>query len=109
MTFEDASFVAATIAFGLRNLADPVQGLRERIRVARRAAVLEFVRPPGGVVGGAYRLYLKTVLPAIGGVSQATAPRIATSPTPWIRTARPRSCARWPCAPAGTTSGSSHW
>jgi len=68
LPFEDASFDAATMAFGLRNLADPVQGLGEMIRVARRAAVLEFVRPPGGVVGGAYRLYLKTVLPAIGGV-----------------------------------------
>ena len=36
--------------------------------VTRRAVVLEFVRPPKGLVGGAYRLYLKTLLPAIGGV-----------------------------------------
>jgi len=35
--------------------------------VRRRAMVLEFVRPPQGVVGSAYRLYLKTFLPAIGG------------------------------------------
>ena len=67
LPFEDATFDAATIAFGLRNLADPVQGLREMIRVARRAVVLEFVRPPKGPVGAAYRLYLKTILPAIGG------------------------------------------
>ena len=46
LPFEDASFDAATIAFGLRNLADPVRGLREMTRVARRAVVLEFVRPP---------------------------------------------------------------
>lgn len=68
LPFDDAAFEAATIAFGLRNLADPVRGLREMVRVARRAVVLEFVRPPKGLVGAAYRLYLRNVLPAIGGV-----------------------------------------
>jgi demethylmenaquinone methyltransferase/2-methoxy-6-polyprenyl-1,4-benzoquinol methylase len=29
--------------------------------------VLEFVRPPKNLVGSAYRLYLRTLLPAIGG------------------------------------------
>jgi demethylmenaquinone methyltransferase/2-methoxy-6-polyprenyl-1,4-benzoquinol methylase len=68
LTFEDATFDASTIAFGLRNLADPVRGLREMLRVVeRRAVVLEFVRPPKGPVGTAYRLYLKTLLPAVGG------------------------------------------
>jgi len=67
LPFEDSSFDATTIAFGLRNLADPIRGLREMIRVARRGVVLEFVRPPKGPVGGAYRLYLRTLLPAIGG------------------------------------------
>lgn len=67
LPFEDGSFDAATIAFGLRNLAEPVRGLREMIRVARRAVVLEFVKPPRGAFGSAYRLYLRTVLPAIGG------------------------------------------
>jgi len=67
LPFEDGTFDAATIGFGLRNLADPVRGLREMTRVAKRAVVLEFVRPPKGIVGGAYRLYLKRVLPAVGG------------------------------------------
>jgi demethylmenaquinone methyltransferase / 2-methoxy-6-polyprenyl-1,4-benzoquinol methylase len=68
LPFDDASFDASTIAFGLRNLADPVGGLREMLRAARqRAVVLEFVRPPKGPVGTAYRLYLKTLLPTIGG------------------------------------------
>jgi demethylmenaquinone methyltransferase / 2-methoxy-6-polyprenyl-1,4-benzoquinol methylase len=67
LPFDDASFDASTIAFGLRNLADPVRGLREMTRVARRGVVLEFVRPPKGVVGSAYRLYLRTLLPGIGG------------------------------------------
>ncbi|MEP6753364.1 MAG: bifunctional demethylmenaquinone methyltransferase/2-methoxy-6-polyprenyl-1,4-benzoquinol methylase UbiE [Candidatus Dormiibacterota bacterium] len=68
LPFDDDSFDASTIAFGLRNLADPVGGLREMLRVVRnRAVVLEFVRPPKGPVGTAYRLYLRALLPAIGG------------------------------------------
>ena len=70
LPFDDASFDASTIAFGLRNLADPVRGLREMLRVVKpggRAVVLEFVRPPKNLVGSAYRLYLRTLLPAIGG------------------------------------------
>jgi demethylmenaquinone methyltransferase/2-methoxy-6-polyprenyl-1,4-benzoquinol methylase len=70
LPFDDASFDASTIAFGLRNLADPVKGLREMLRVVKpggHAVVLEFVRPPAGLIGGAYRLYLRALLPAIGG------------------------------------------
>ena len=71
LPFEDASFDASTIAFGLRNLADPVRGLREMLRVVKPkgyAVVLEFVRPPRGPFGVAYRwLYLRTLLPVVGG------------------------------------------
>ena len=70
LPFYDAEFDAATIAFGLRNLADPVRGLAEMMRVVKsgsRAVVLEFVRPPDTLAGSAYRLYLRRVLPAIGG------------------------------------------
>src|SRR6266545_2270789 len=71
LPFDEASFDASTIAFGLRNLTDPVRGLREMVRVVQpqgRAVVLEFVRPPKGPVGAAYRVYLRTLLPAVGGV-----------------------------------------
>ncbi len=71
LPFDDGSFDASTIAFGLRNLADPVSGLSEMRRVVKpggRAVVLEFVRPPRGPIGMGYRLYLKSLLPMIGGV-----------------------------------------
>jgi len=75
--FEEGSFDASTIAFGLRNLSDPVRGLREMVRVLKRggrAVVLEFVHPPPGPIGMGYRLYLKTLLPAIGGAISGDAP-----------------------------------
>ena len=70
LPFPAASFDASTIGFGLRNLADPVKGLREMVRVLKpggRAVVLEFLRPPNGPVGGAYRIYLRALLPLLGG------------------------------------------
>jgi ubiquinone/menaquinone biosynthesis C-methylase UbiE len=37
------------------------------VKPGGRAVVLEFVRPPENFAGGAYRLYLRTLLPVIGG------------------------------------------
>jgi demethylmenaquinone methyltransferase / 2-methoxy-6-polyprenyl-1,4-benzoquinol methylase len=70
LPFADGTFDAVTVAFGLRNFADPERGLCEMRRVLRpggRAVVLEFVRPRRGPVGAAYRAYLVHVLPRIGG------------------------------------------
>lgn len=71
LPYPDATFDGTTIAFGLRNLADPVKGLAEMLRVIRpggRAVVLEFVKPRENFVGGVYRTYLRHVLPRVGGV-----------------------------------------
>jgi demethylmenaquinone methyltransferase / 2-methoxy-6-polyprenyl-1,4-benzoquinol methylase len=71
LPFGDGTFDAATIAFGLRNLADPELGLREMGRVLRPggvAVVLEFVRPRRGPLGRLYRAYLVHVLPRLGGL-----------------------------------------
>ena len=70
LPFPDAAFDAATIAFGLRNLADPQLGLEEMLRVLRpggRAVVLEFVKPHPDLLGRAYRAYLRHGLPLVGG------------------------------------------
>jgi demethylmenaquinone methyltransferase/2-methoxy-6-polyprenyl-1,4-benzoquinol methylase len=71
LPFADASFEAVTIAFGLRNLADPELGMREMLRVLRpdgSAVVLEFIRPSAGPTGRLYRTYLVHVLPRVGGL-----------------------------------------
>lgn len=62
----DASFDAVTIAFGLRNVADPPRALREFRRVLRpggRLVVLEFSEPRAGLVRWANRLYTERVMP----------------------------------------------
>jgi len=91
LPFDDGSFDAATIAFGLRNLSNPVRGLREMLRVVKpggRPVVLEFVRPPKNLIGSAYRLYLRTLLPAIGGAisGQPTAYRYLSDTVDSYRT-----------------------
>jgi len=66
----DSLFDAALVAFGIRNVGDPLAALREVHRVLRpggRFVVLEFSLPPG-LVGQVYRLYFTRVLPRVGGL-----------------------------------------
>ncbi len=70
LPWADASFDAASIAFGLRNLNDFEGGIREMARVVRpggRVVILEFSPPPATLFGRGYRWYLKHVMPALGG------------------------------------------
>jgi demethylmenaquinone methyltransferase / 2-methoxy-6-polyprenyl-1,4-benzoquinol methylase len=70
LPFEDASFDALTVAYGLRNFADVDAGLREMRRVLRpggRAVVLEFPPPPANLAGRVLRWYGRTVMPTLGG------------------------------------------
>ncbi|MDH4148845.1 MAG: ubiquinone/menaquinone biosynthesis methyltransferase, partial [Acidimicrobiia bacterium] len=62
----DGSVAVASVAFGLRNLADADSGLRELARVVRpggRVLVLEFTTPRGRLLGSLYRFYFTRVLP----------------------------------------------
>ncbi len=71
LPFPDRRFDCATIAFGLRNLADRQRGLSELARVLRRGGrllVLE-LQPPGPTLAGRlYRLYLGKIMPWAGGL-----------------------------------------
>jgi demethylmenaquinone methyltransferase/2-methoxy-6-polyprenyl-1,4-benzoquinol methylase len=63
-------FDGALIAFGIRNVGQPKEALREIHRVLKpggRLVILEFSTPPG-LLGAAYRLYFERVLPRIAGV-----------------------------------------
>jgi demethylmenaquinone methyltransferase/2-methoxy-6-polyprenyl-1,4-benzoquinol methylase len=70
LPFADATFDVASIAFGIRNVDDPVKCLKEMARVVKpggRVVVLEFGQPTGAF-GGLFRFYSKTIMPAIGGL-----------------------------------------
>lgn len=69
LPFDDESFQAVTVAFGLRNVADSRIGLREMVRVCRRGgtvAILEFSMPRRQPIKGLYRMYFRHALPLIG-------------------------------------------
>jgi demethylmenaquinone methyltransferase / 2-methoxy-6-polyprenyl-1,4-benzoquinol methylase len=68
LPFEAASLDLIVTAFGFRNLANYEAGLREFLRVLKpggQLGILEFSEP-GGVLGKAYAVYFRRVLPAIG-------------------------------------------
>ena len=69
LPFPDGSFDAATFSFGIRNVPDPAKSLREIERVLKsrgRCLILEFSLPPRPIQG-LYLLYLRHLLPRIGG------------------------------------------
>ena len=70
LPYPDARFDRASIAFGIRNVDDPVQALRELRRVVKpggKVLVLEFGQPTG-FFGTLYRFYSRYVMPLVGGL-----------------------------------------
>jgi demethylmenaquinone methyltransferase/2-methoxy-6-polyprenyl-1,4-benzoquinol methylase len=68
LPFEAGSFEAATVGFGVRNVADLEQGLAELRRVlveGGRVAVLEITQPRG-LLAPFYRLWFDRIVPLIG-------------------------------------------
>lgn len=71
LPFENDSFDAAMVAFGVRNFEDLSMGLSEVYRIlinGGQFAILEFTIPDKFPVAQLYRFYFKHVLPLFGGI-----------------------------------------
>jgi len=68
--YDDQSFDALTIAFGIRNVRDVDKSLAEMYRVLKsggRVIILEFSLPKNRIIKKLYLLYFRYILPFIGG------------------------------------------
>ncbi len=69
LPFDDDTFQLVAVAFGLRNVADTMQGLREMTRVCApggTVGVLEFSMPRWQPAKGVYGAYFSHILPRVG-------------------------------------------
>lgn len=69
--FSDQSFDATTISFGIRNVNDVSESLREMYRVLRpngRAIILEFSLPGNALIRSGYLFYFRHILPRLGSL-----------------------------------------
>ena len=70
LTYADDTFDIASISFGIRNVDDPVQGVRSMARVVKpggKLMILEFGQPTG-LMKPLFTVYSKVVIPAVGGL-----------------------------------------
>jgi demethylmenaquinone methyltransferase/2-methoxy-6-polyprenyl-1,4-benzoquinol methylase len=92
---DDGHFDGALVAFGIRNIGDPVAALREVRRALRpggRFVVLEFTLPRG-ILGRLYRLYFTRVLPRVGGLVSGDASAYSYLPASVARFPTPEAFA----------------
>lgn len=71
LPFTDESYDVVTAGFGIRNMPDRAANFREVYRVLKpggRYVVLEMSRPPFPPFRALYHFYLRTMIPAIGGL-----------------------------------------
>ncbi|GAB3621671.1 demethylmenaquinone methyltransferase [Glutamicibacter sp. PS] len=69
LPFEDETFDAVTISYGLRNISDTTGALAEMLRVTKpggRIVVCEFSTPTVTPIKVAYQQFLPRVIPALG-------------------------------------------
>ena len=98
LPFPSETFEASCIAFGLRNLADRMAGLREMHRVLRpggRAVILEFATPPGPLIRRAYLWYFHRILPNIGRLVSGHPSAYAYLPASVAEFPPPEGLAAW--------------
>jgi demethylmenaquinone methyltransferase/2-methoxy-6-polyprenyl-1,4-benzoquinol methylase len=72
LPYEDASFDAVTVGFGVRNFADLERGLGELARVLRpggRLVVLEITQPRRPPLSWFFSLWFDRAVPALGGLA----------------------------------------
>jgi demethylmenaquinone methyltransferase/2-methoxy-6-polyprenyl-1,4-benzoquinol methylase len=70
LPFEDGSFEAATVGFGVRNVVDLEHGLAELARIlvpGGRLGILE-ITTPTGLLAPFYRLWFDRIVPLLGKV-----------------------------------------
>ena len=70
LPYENGTFDAVTVVFGVRNFHDIAAGLKEMHRVLRRKGmvfIMEFSMPRGKIFGTVYRFYFRKWLPFVGG------------------------------------------
>jgi demethylmenaquinone methyltransferase/2-methoxy-6-polyprenyl-1,4-benzoquinol methylase len=90
LPFGDETFDAVTISFGLRNIVDPIAGLRELLRVTKpggRVVVCEFSTPTWSPFAAIYGNYLMRALPSI-------ARKVSSNPESYVYLAE--SIRDWP-------------
>ena len=95
LPLRDGSVDGALVAFGIRNVADPVAAFVETRRVLRAGGalvVLEFSLPRG-LAGSLFRLYFRTVLPRLGGLVSGDRGAYAYLPASVERFASPQELA----------------
>jgi len=71
INFQDASFDAVTVAFGVRNFQQLEKGLKEIRRVLKpggKLVVLEFSKPKAFGIKQVYNVYMNIVAPGIGKI-----------------------------------------
>jgi len=69
LLFDQDTFDAVTVAFGVRNFEDLEKGLSDMLRVLKpggKAVILEFSKPKVFPVKQAYNFYFKYITPTIG-------------------------------------------